>query len=102
MPHIGWSEVELVAPSPLTVGLPAAAFYHVHSLAVRPESPQDVVGVSEYGERFATIVARGSASGCNFTPRSPAAGLALLERFVGLCDGHATRPSTPLTGAARQ
>ena len=103
VPHIGWSEVELVAPSPLTDGLPAAAFYHVHSLAVRPESPQDVVGVSEYGERFATIVGRGAVFGVQFHPeKSSAAGLALLERFVELCDGHATRPSTPLTGAARQ
>lgn len=103
VPHIGWSEVELVTPSPLTDDLPASAFYHVHSLAVHPESPQDVVGVSEYGERFATIVGRGAVFGVQFHPeKSSAAGLALLERFVELCDGHASRPPRPLTGAARQ
>lgn len=103
VPHIGWSEVELITPSPLTDGLPASAFYHVHSLAVRPESPQDVVGVSEYGERFASIVVRGAVFGVQFHPeKSSAAGLALLERFAELCDEHASRPPTPLTGAARQ
>jgi glutamine amidotransferase len=103
VPHIGWSEVELVAPSPLTDGLPASAFYHVHSLAARPESQQDVVGVSEYGERFASIVGRGAVFGVQFHPeKSSAAGLALLERFVELCDGHASPPPMPLTGAARQ
>jgi imidazole glycerol-phosphate synthase subunit HisH len=103
VPHIGWSEVELVAPSPLTDGLAASAFYHVHSLAARPESPQDVLAVSEYGERFATIVGRGAVFGVQFHPeKSSAAGLALLERFVELCDGHEDRPPTPVTGAARQ
>jgi glutamine amidotransferase len=102
VPHIGWSDVELVAPSPLTEGLPAGAFYHVHSLAARPESPQDVIGVSDYGERFATIVGRGAIFGVQFHPeKSSSAGLALLERFVELCDAHAGRPPAPLTGTAR-
>ena len=57
-------------PSPLTAGLPAAgcAFYHVHSLAARPADAADVVGTTEYGERFATIVARGSVFGVQFHP----------------------------------
>jgi glutamine amidotransferase len=102
MPHIGWSDVELVASSPLTDGLPASAFYHVHSLAARPESPHDVIGITEYGERFATIVGRGAVFGVQFHPeKSSRAGLALLERFVRLCDAHASRPPAPLTGSAR-
>jgi imidazole glycerol-phosphate synthase subunit HisH len=102
VPHIGWSDVELVAPSPLTKGLPASAFYHVHSLVVRPESPQDVIGIAEYGERFATIVGRGDVYGVQFHPeKSSTAGLALLKRFVELCDGHVSRPPAPLTGTAR-
>jgi glutamine amidotransferase len=59
IPHIGWNEVSFERGSPLTVGLPegGTAFYHVHSLAVRPRDSADVVGTTEYGERFATIVA---------------------------------------------
>jgi glutamine amidotransferase len=102
VPHIGWSDVELVAESPLTEGLPATAvaFYHAHSLVARPESRQDVIAVSEYGERFATIVGRGAVFGVQFHPeKSSAGGLALLERFVRLCQrDHAQSPAA-LTAA---
>jgi imidazole glycerol-phosphate synthase subunit HisH len=102
VPHIGWSDVELMAPSPLTERLPASAFYHVHSLAGRPARPQDVIGITEYGERFATIVGRGAIFGVQFHPeKSSAGGLALLARFVELCDAHASRLRAPLAGSAR-
>jgi glutamine amidotransferase len=86
VPHVGWNEVELVSASPLTDGISARAFYHVHSLAARPAAPEDVIGITEYGERFATIVGRGRTFGVQFHPeKSSTAGLALLERFVALC-----------------
>jgi glutamine amidotransferase len=104
VPHIGWNDVQLVAPSPLTAGLPAngLAFYHVHSLAARPENAEDVIGISEYGERFATIVGRGAVFGVQFHPeKSSGGGLALLERFVGLCAANSSWPAAPLTTTAR-
>jgi glutamine amidotransferase len=76
--------------SPLTAGLPApgTAFYHVHSFAVRPRARADVVGTTEYGERFATIVASGNVFGTQFHPeKSSVHGLTLLRNFVGLCEG---------------
>ncbi len=86
VPHVGWTEVELISSSPLTDGIPGGAFYHVHSLAARPAARRDVIGVSEYGERFATIVGRERIFGVQFHPeKSSAAGLELLERFVALC-----------------
>jgi glutamine amidotransferase len=88
IPHIGWNEVSFERPSPLTEGLPAdgCPFYHVHSLAVRPRDPEDVVASTEYGERFATIVAHGSVFGVQFHPeKSSARGLRMLESFVDLC-----------------
>jgi glutamine amidotransferase len=84
IPHIGWNEVHPVRPSPLTAGLPqqGAAFYHVHSYAVRPADPEDVVATTTYGETFATIVARGSVMGTQFHPeKSSAHGLGLLAAF---------------------
>jgi glutamine amidotransferase len=95
IPHIGWNEVSFERASPLTVGLPepGTAFYHVHSFAVRPRDRADVVGTTEYGERFATIVALGNVFGTQFHPeKSSTHGLELLRNFVGLCDGaaHAT------------
>ncbi len=87
IPHIGWNEVTPVRPAPLTVGLPAegAAFYHVHSYAVRPADPDDVVATTTYGETFATVVARGSVMGTQFHPeKSSAHGLQLLAAFCAL------------------
>jgi glutamine amidotransferase len=88
VPHIGWNHVEFVAPSPITNHLEAGgcAFYHVHSLAARPMHDGHVVGIAEYGERFATIVAHENVFGVQFHPeKSSFAGLSLLESFVSLC-----------------
>jgi glutamine amidotransferase len=88
IPHIGWNDVRFERPSPLTDGLPedGCAFYHVHSLAARPEDPADVIATTEYGERFATIVGHDNVLGVQFHPeKSSRDGLALLSNFVTLC-----------------
>ncbi len=87
LPHIGWSEVEWQAPSPLLEGLPdPSIFYHVHSYAPHPADEEDVLGVSEYGERFASVVARDNVFGAQFHPeKSSTHGLALLRNFARLC-----------------
>jgi glutamine amidotransferase len=96
IPHIGWNEVRFERRSPLTEGLPVTgcAFYHVHSLAARPSDPADVVGSTEYGERFATIVARGSVLGVQFHPeKSSTHGLRMLRNFAALATSAAFRSS---------
>jgi glutamine amidotransferase len=88
IPHIGWNEVRFERPSPLTAELPAAgcAFYHVHSYAGRPSDPDTVVGTTEYGQRFATIVGRGSVFGVQFHPeKSSRNGLNMLTGFLRVC-----------------
>ena len=88
IPHIGWNEVAFGRPSPLTAGLPASggAFYHVHSYAVRPADPGDVVATTTYGETFATIVEHDGVMGTQFHPeKSSALGLAMLRNFAALC-----------------
>lgn len=87
IPHIGWNEVTLERPSALTAGLPSpCAFYHVHSFAARPADADDVLGSTEYGERFATVVEHGRVFGVQFHPeKSSRNGLALLQNFVRLC-----------------
>jgi glutamine amidotransferase len=103
VPHIGWNEVSFERPSELTTGLPerGCAFYHVHSLAPRPRWPEDVIGTAEYGERFATIVARSSIFGVQFHPeKSSAHGLRVLENFVSLCAGGRTPAGEPASARA--
>jgi imidazole glycerol-phosphate synthase subunit HisH len=102
VPHIGWNEVSFERPSPLTARLApqGCAFYHVHSFAGRPREPEDVVGTTEYGERFATIVARASVFGVQFHPeKSSGHGLRMLANFVSVCDGRAA--AAPGRAAAR-
>ena len=97
IPHIGWNEVRFEHPSPLTSGLPTdgCPFYHVHSLAPRPSRDEDIVGTTEYGERFATIVARGSIFGVQFHPeKSSRHGLEMLGNFARLAAAQRA-PSAP-------
>ncbi len=92
IPHIGWNEVRFERQSPLTAGLPepGCPFYHVHSFVARPAEAEVVVGSAEYGERFATIVARGSVFGVQFHPeKSSAHGLRMLGNFTELCGARA-------------
>lgn len=93
IPHIGWNEVRIERESPLTAGLGAGRpFYHVHSYAARPAHDEDVVGSTEYGERFATIVQRGSVFGVQFHPeKSSADGLRMLGAFAHVCAGEPAR-----------
>jgi imidazole glycerol-phosphate synthase subunit HisH len=94
IPHIGWNEVRFERRSTLTAGLPKTGcpFYHVHSFAARPRQPDAVIGTTEYGERFATIVGRENVLGVQFHPeKSSRHGLRMLERFVGLCAGGEAR-----------
>jgi imidazole glycerol-phosphate synthase subunit HisH len=88
IPHIGWNVVRLERSCELTARLPdsGAPFYHVHSFAARPANAEDVVGTTEYGERFATFVARENVFGVQFHPeKSSADGLTLLREFTELC-----------------
>ena len=103
IPHIGWNDVRFQRPSPLTAGLPgeSCAFYHVHSLAARPEDPADVIATTEYGERFATIVGHGNVLGVQFHPeKSSRDGLALLTNFVALAAGNGGTVGRAWAGSA--
>jgi glutamine amidotransferase len=103
VPHIGWNEVSFARRSPLTEGLPVQGcpFYHVHSLVVRPEDPGVVVASAEYGERFATIVQRGSVFGVQFHPeKSSRHGLRMLENFTAVCRGARLAPPRPAAARA--
>jgi imidazole glycerol-phosphate synthase subunit HisH len=103
IPHIGWNEVRFERPSLLTMGLPAAGcpFYHVHSLAARPRSLAAIVGTTEYGERFATIVQDGTVFGVQFHPeKSSAHGLRMLANFVEFCGANGTYSESPVSANA--
>lgn len=94
LPHIGWSELRWLRPTPLSEGLPDPAYlYHVHSFAVWPTDEDVVLATADYGEPFAAIVGRGNVFGTQSHPeKSSAHGLALLGNFTRLC-GRAAVPA---------
>ena len=88
LPHIGWSEVEWSGNSELTSGLgESASFYHVHSYVTVPADPAAVIGWSDYGTRFASVVEQSNVYGVQFHPeKSSANGLRMLANFCAICD----------------
>jgi glutamine amidotransferase len=87
VPHMGWEPVGWERDSELVSGLPSGTpFYFVHSLAVRPAEPRDVLGTAEWGERFGCAVARAPLYGVQFHPeKSSTAGLRILANFAEIC-----------------
>lgn len=84
IPHIGWNDAASTRDSGL-LG-PAGetrAFYFVHSFHLAATRPEDVSGVTEYGQPFAAAVERDNVCGVQFHPeKSHASGLEVLRRFI--------------------
>lgn len=82
IPHMGWNNVEFTEDSPLA-DLPSSAFYFVHSYYVRPTNPSEIAAVTNYGERFASVVIRDNIWGMQFHPeKSHQAGLNLIGQWL--------------------
>jgi glutamine amidotransferase len=86
VPHMGWNAVRRTSAHPFAQALPPAAhFYFVNSYHAVPADRADVAGVTEYGPRFASVVARGNVMATQFhIEKSGPVGLALLSRFAEL------------------
>jgi glutamine amidotransferase len=84
VPQIGWNAVRATRPHPVTEGLgPDAYCYFVNSYYADPTDPTDILGVTEYGHEFCSIVGRANVVATQFhAEKSGPVGLALLERFA--------------------
>lgn len=84
IPHMGWNHVHQVRPHSLWRGIPQGSrFYFVHSYFVCPEVPDVTVGVTDYGVRFTSALARENIFAVQFHPeKSQHVGLALLNNFL--------------------
>ncbi|MDQ3139127.1 MAG: imidazole glycerol phosphate synthase subunit HisH [Pseudomonadota bacterium] len=83
LPHVGWSTVKIRVPHAIFEGIkPGRDFYFVHSYAMHTDRDEECIGETEYGEPFASIVAKDNVVGFQFHPeKSQANGLKLLENF---------------------
>lgn len=86
VPHIGWNQVEFKKDHPIFNGLTSQTFfYFVHSYYVEARDESNVLGVTDYGMRYASICGRDNIVGVQFHPeKSQTAGLKLLKNFAEL------------------
>jgi imidazole glycerol-phosphate synthase subunit HisH len=84
VPQIGWNAVRLTRAHPLVTGVPDGGhFYFVNSYFSDPADPADVLGVTEYGVEFSSIVARDNLVATQFhAEKSGSLGLRVLENFA--------------------
>lgn len=85
VPHIGWNQAEFCSCSDLFDEIPdGSAFYFVHSYAVVPRSPGDVLCMTDYdGVRFVSGVERDNIAAVQFHPeKSSTLGLRFFRNFA--------------------
>jgi glutamine amidotransferase len=84
VPQIGWNEVRPARVHPLWDGLPEAGhFYFVNSYYAAPADGDDVLGITNYGLDFPSVVARDSIAATQFhAEKSGALGLRILANFA--------------------
>ncbi|HVF43093.1 MAG TPA: imidazole glycerol phosphate synthase subunit HisH [Pyrinomonadaceae bacterium] len=84
VPQVGWNQVGWRKAHALAEGIEDESFfYFVHSYFCEASDEADVLGSTEYGDVYASVVARGVVCGVQFHPeKSQAAGLRLLKNFA--------------------
>jgi imidazole glycerol-phosphate synthase subunit HisH len=84
VPQIGWNEVRFARPHAVTKELPESGhFYFVNSYFCTPTDPADVLGITDYGAEFCSVVARANIVATQFhAEKSGTLGLALLRGFA--------------------
>jgi glutamine amidotransferase len=88
IPHMGWNQLDVRREHPLLAGVSGEYAYFVHSYYASPEDDAAVVATTDYGADFPSVIANetGTVFGTQFHPeKSGAAGLGMLENFVGIC-----------------
>lgn len=86
LPQVGWNQVQQQRVHPLFEGIEENTFfYFVHSYYCEPKDSENVIGVTEYGTTYASVVAQNHVCGAQFHPeKSQTAGLRLLSNFSRL------------------
>ena len=83
IPHMGWNSVALKRHHPLFEGIdPAAEYYFVHSYYPSPSDHAAVVGITDYGMNFCSVLAVKNLVAMQFHPeKSGRPGLQILKNF---------------------
>jgi glutamine amidotransferase len=84
VPHVGWNQVNQRTEHTLFEAISDGSFfYFVHSYFCEPIESKIVIGETDYGAGYASVVARENICGVQFHPeKSQASGLQLLGNFA--------------------
>jgi glutamine amidotransferase len=84
VPHMGWNTVRQKTPHPIFEGIPDGSyFYFVHSYYPEPEDPDVVIGETEYGVTFGSVLAQDNVVATQFHPeKSGEMGLRMYANFL--------------------
>lgn len=84
VPQMGWNQVMQTQAHALWQGIPDNSyFYFVHSFYARPLDVRHTAGVTEYGQSFTSVLARGNIFATQFHPeKSASLGLSLYRNFL--------------------
>ena len=93
VPQVGWNRIHQKRPHALFEGIANGSFcYFVHSFYCEPGDDAVVAGETEYGRRYASVVAQGNVCGVQFHPeKSQDVGLRMLKNFAADERGFYTR-----------
>jgi imidazole glycerol-phosphate synthase subunit HisH len=83
VPQVGWNRVRQRQQHGLFAGVDDGSFcYFVHSFYCEPANENVVIGETEYGRAYASVVAAGNICGVQFHPeKSQDIGLRMLKNF---------------------
>ena len=84
VPQVGWNQIRQRQAHPMFDGIADESFfYFVHSYYCEPADETLVIGETDYGVTYGSVVAQQNVCGVQFHPeKSQAVGLRLLRNFV--------------------
>jgi imidazole glycerol-phosphate synthase subunit HisH len=84
VPHMGWNQVKQIDIHPIFKGIPDNTnFYFVHSYYAVPENNAVVIGTTDYGLSFCSVLAHDKLVATQFHPeKSGKWGLKIYDNFL--------------------
>lgn len=83
IPHLGWNNVQIDNPNPLTSEEMNLRFYFNHSFAIHDIAEKNKMLSVSYGENFIAGIRQGNVFGVQFHPeKSHSQGRLLVKRFL--------------------
>jgi glutamine amidotransferase len=83
-PQMGWNTINFATSNPMLDGVKDGSYvYFVHSFYPQPTDPNVIVTTTDYGVKFASMVAKKNLFATQFHPeKSSKTGLIMLKNFV--------------------